>query len=203
MLEVGGGPNQSSGASTAKNGFSFNRQVLLHFLIEVWATSLCPSTNKENCADSGFVSAMHQQDSFWSYGYNHNELFVHVCTRSHIVPRPFGKTFTETKGTESYQMLPITLLDNCNPKALNSEMSMKISSGKGGNWVPLYPDENAHLSSQIKHLSYSQLWKGFRCLWKPFTSLLNQLTAQCHSAQRFVSHTGSTVGQRRGFSSYK
>lgn len=133
MLEVEGGPNQSSGTPIAKNGFSFNWQILLHFPAEVKASPICPSTDKENSADSGFVSATYQQDSFWSRVHNHNKLFAYVCTRSHIVPRSLGKTFTETKGTDSYQMLPITLLHYCNHKALNSETDMKISSRKEEN----------------------------------------------------------------------
>lgn len=77
MLKVEGGPNQSSGTSIAKNGFSSNWQILLHFPVEVWTAHICPSTDKENSADSGFVSATDQQDNFWNWMYNHtNYLYM-------------------------------------------------------------------------------------------------------------------------------
>ena len=64
-------------------------------------------------------------------------------------------------------------------------MNIKISSGKEGHCVLLYPNENSHLSVRSNTLLILSSGKGFRCPWKPVTSLLNQPTAQCSFAQSF------------------
>lgn len=132
---VEGGPNQSSSTYITKTGFSFIK--CSSFAL---ATHISPS-DKGTTADSVFVSAAEQQDSFWSCAWNHNKLFAYVCTRSQIVPRTLGRAFTETEGTQSFQMFPI----QCLISAVIQHWT-KISSGKHGYGVFLYPNENSHLS---------------------------------------------------------
>lgn len=106
-------------------------------------------SNKENSAERGFVSAIDQQDNFWSYVYR---LFVCVYMRSHIVPKAFVKAFTQTKETASYQMFPAQCLISTVIKHWTQRWTLKSHQEKEE--VESSDTQIKILTSQSDHTSF-------------------------------------------------